>query len=161
VRAGTAAADAGPHDLVLVWVDGREAFIVRNEPAGPSLERVFARQPGCAHPTGRLRHNAAVRHGEEWKSAVDRRREQHLEAFLAEVERRLDSGADLRIIGPGPVHQRLAREVRALDARHGNARSVAVESAERLTPRQLLARLREATATRPPEAGTSSSTAIR
>lgn len=151
------AARAGPRNLVIVWIDGREAAIVRTEPTGPSIERIFARQPGCAHPTGRLRHDAAVRHGEEWKGAADRRREQHLEAFLAEVERRLDPGADLRIIGPGPVHEHLAREVKALDTRHGIARSVAVESAARLTPRQLVARLREATST----ALSSRTTAIR
>ncbi|HSM15246.1 MAG TPA: hypothetical protein VLA66_14350 [Thermoanaerobaculia bacterium] len=151
----------GTRDLILVWIDGREAAIVRNEAAGPSLEHVFARLPERSHRTGRLRHDATVRHGEEWKGAADRRREQHLEAFLAEVERRLDPGADLRIIGPGPVHERLAREVKARDARHGNARSVTVESAERLTPRQLQARLREAWATLTPEVATSSSSAIR
>jgi hypothetical protein len=157
VRPAATSQSTGARDLILVWIDGREATIVRHRAAGPSMERIFARQPGCPHPTGRLRRNATARHGEDWKSAADRRREGQLEAFLTEVARRLDPDADLRVIGPGRVHDRLARQVQASDARHGRDRSVTIESAERLTARQLQARLREAV----DEGPASDSTAIR
>jgi hypothetical protein len=161
VRASAPDLEPGRRDLALVWIDGREASIVRSQPVGPSIERVFARRPGRAHPTGRLRHDAAARHGEEWKSAAERRREGQLGAFLGEVERRLDPSADVLVIGPGPVHERLARRVEVHDARHGVARTVTVESVGRLTIRQLQARLREASAMTSPGPGASNSSAIR
>jgi hypothetical protein len=60
------------------------------------------------------------------------------------VEAQLDPGADLEIVGPGPVHERLAREIVAGDVRHANDRSVKAEAASRMTVPQLQARLREA-----------------
>lgn len=135
-------------ERLLVWIDGREAAIVRSGEAGAAVERLFAEDPASPHPTGHLRHDPAARHGEEWKSSADRRRERQLDAFVAAVERRLDPDADLLLIGPGAVHERLARRVRATDERHRSARSVAVEAASRLTVRQLEARLRRAVAER-------------
>ncbi|NJD26954.1 MAG: hypothetical protein FIA92_01500 [Chloroflexi bacterium] len=129
---------------ILVWLDGREATIVRSGSEGPSLERVFATEPVPSHGSGRRRHAPNARHGEEWKGVAERRSERRLEDFLAKVAARLEPGADLEIIGPGPVHERLAREIVAADVRHANDRSVRAEAASRLTVPQLQARLREA-----------------
>jgi hypothetical protein len=138
------AASTSERARVLVWIDGREASIVRSTENGPAVERLFAEDPALPHPTGRLRHSPGARHGEEWKSSVDRRREGQLEAFLAAVERRLDPEADLVLIGPGAIHERLARRVLAADLRHRAGRTVTVEAASRMTHRQLEARLRSA-----------------
>jgi len=104
---------------------------------------VFAEEPRPSHGSGRRRRAPTSRHGEEWKGVAERRSEQRLEAFLAKVEARLDPAADLDVIGPGPVHERLAREIVAGDARHGNDRSVETQAASRMTIPQLEARLRE------------------
>jgi hypothetical protein len=135
---------AAERDRILVWIDGREACIVRSdaEARPQGIERLFAEDPTVPHPTGHLRHSPVARHGEEWKSAADRRRERQLEAFIEGVERRLDPTADLLVMGPGPVHERLARRVREADLRHRNERTVSAEAASRMTIRQLEARLR-------------------
>jgi hypothetical protein len=146
---GQAPAQTRERDLILVWIDGREASIVRPAVEGsgdeePTIERMYAAEPPPPHPTGHLRHNPGARHGEEWKSSADRRRDGQLTAFLAAVEERLVADADVLVIGPGPVHERLARQVQANDRHHRHDRSVTAEASVRLTPRQLQARYRAA-----------------
>jgi hypothetical protein len=61
------------------------------------------------------------------------------------VERVADSAGtddDLLIMGPGVVHERLARRVRASDRDHGRTRIVSCRTAAPATDRQLIARLR-------------------
>jgi hypothetical protein len=53
-------------------------------------------------------------------------------------------------MGPGPVHARLANDLRAADARHRRERPIEDQPAEPLSERQLQARLR-ALAGRPAE----------
>jgi hypothetical protein len=61
------------------------------------------------------------------------------------VERVADRAApddDLLIMGPGVVHERLVRRVRASDREHGRTRIVSCRTAGQATDRQLIARLR-------------------
>ena len=55
---------------------------------------------------------------------------------------RIEATDSVAIIGPGPVRDRLDREVRGADARRHVVRDVAAAASPRLTDRQLIARLR-------------------
>jgi hypothetical protein len=74
---------------------------------------------------------------------ADRRRERLLAAYLRSVAALVPPGDRVVVLGPGPVHGRLAAELRADDARHRRDRPVEDSAAPPLTDRQLRARLRE------------------
>jgi hypothetical protein len=58
------------------------------------------------------------------------------------VADRIATEDDLVIMGPGVVHERLARLVRESDRDHGRARTVSCRTSGPATDRQLIARLR-------------------
>lgn len=142
-RAGSSG-NRPPRDRVVVWLDSRGARIARHNGSAIELERIESDVPARSAASGHIRHDPAIRHGGggDPQSAADRRRHQHLAAFLGEVERRLSPDADVELLGPGTVHEQLGRELREHDVRHGRRRTVMEERAGRLTDRQLAARLR-------------------
>jgi hypothetical protein len=129
----------------LVWIDAREAVIVRWQDDRPRLERVDSEVPAHHRATGHVRHDPAVRHGGGGppQTAGEPHRLEHLDRFVEDIERRLAPGDDLLILGPGTVPERLERLVRETDARHLRARFVGCHASSRLTDRQLIARLRQ------------------
>ena len=127
----------------LVWIDAREAVIVRWQDDGVRLERVESEVPARHRSTGHVRHDPAVRHGGgREQTAGEPHRLEHLERFVEQIATRLPADDELFILGPGTVREGLERHVRAMDVHHKRSRSVSCEASSRLTDRQLIARLR-------------------
>ena len=135
-------ADATP-PCALVWIDAREAVIVRWRDGRSRLEWMESHIPPHHRATGHIRHDPAIRHGGGGpQDAGERHRQEYLKRFLADVSARLVTGGDLLILGPGAIRQRLARDVAQQDLHCGRHRQVASEASPPLTDRQLTARLR-------------------
>lgn len=128
----------------IVWIDAREAVIVRWHDDEAHLERVSSDVPAHHRATGHVRHEPAIRQGGGGapQTAGEPHRLEHLGQFVNDLADRLPENDDLLIVGPGTVHERLGREVRERDRHHGNSRLVTCEAAPPLTDRQLVARLR-------------------
>jgi hypothetical protein len=124
----------------LVWIDAREAVIVRASDGDVMVEHALSDVPPHVRATGHVRHDPAVRHGGgRAQSTVESHRIEHLDRFTDRVAARLSPTDDLTILGSGRVHEQLARRVRESDAHHRRRRSVDCEPAPRLTDRQLVA----------------------
>lgn len=130
----------------LVWIDAREARIVRWQDGAAHLERVESDVPAHRRATGHIRHQGAGGHasGGESQTAAESRRLEHLNQFVAGIAERIPLHEDVIILGPGSVPERLERHVRESDEHHRRARGITCEPADRLTDRQLIARLRHA-----------------
>lgn len=127
----------------LVWIDAREAVIVRWQDDRARLERVESDVPAHHRATGHVRHDPAVRHGGGGpQTAGEQHRLEHLARFVDQIANRLPPDEDLLILGPGTVHEHLERLVRDMDARHRRSRGISCEASSRRTDRQLIARLR-------------------
>ena len=129
----------------IVWIDAREAVIVRWRDAEAHLERISSDVPAHHRATGHVRHDPAIRQGGGGgapQTAGEPHRLEHLGQFVDDVADRLPDDDDLLILGPGTVHERLGREVGERDRRHGHHRLVTCEATPPVTDRQLIARLR-------------------
>jgi len=128
----------------LVWIDSREAIIVRWQNNTAEVERVESEVPAHRRATGHVRHDPAVRHGGGGspQTAGEPHRLEHLKRFVELIANRLQPGDDLLILGHGTVYERLGRHLAHGDARHGRHRDIACEASPPLTDRQLIARLR-------------------
>jgi hypothetical protein len=128
----------------LVWIDAAEAIVVRRQDDRARIERVASDVPAHHRATGHVRHDPAIRHGGGGspQAAGEPHRLEHLKRFVVDIANRLPEGDDLLIIGPGTVHERLARLLSESDRHHGRHRDVTREVSPPLTDRQLMARLR-------------------
>jgi hypothetical protein len=128
----------------LVWIDAREARIVRLHGGRARLDRVESEVPAHHRATGHVRHDPGIRHGGGGspQSAGEPHRLEHLNRFVLDIANRLPPGDDLLILGPGTVHERLARHLSKSDGHHGRHRDIACEASPPMTDRQLMARLR-------------------
>ncbi len=137
--------------VTLVWLDADEAILLGGEiPVAdgadpPGIRRVRSQVPPHHRATGRVHHDPRVRSGggADPDDLVERRREHLIGAYLREVAALVPPDGRVVIVGPGPVHGRLAAEVRAADARHRRTRPVEEAPAGPFTERQLRARWRE------------------
>jgi hypothetical protein len=136
--------DEASRPSTLVWIDSRQAIIVRWLDGEARLERLESEVPAHHRATGHIRHDPAIRHGggDVLQTAGEPHRLQHLKRFVVEVANRLPPRGDLLILGPGTVHERLERHVADSDAHHRRDREIASEASPPLTDRQLVARLR-------------------
>ena len=128
----------------LVWIDAREAIIVRWHHDRARLEREASDVPPHHRATGHVRHDPVMRHGGGGgrQTAGEPRRLEHLERFLARIAERVSPDDDLLILGPGTVREHLERRIQAADETHGRVRTIIGEPSSRLSDRQLIARLR-------------------
>jgi hypothetical protein len=137
--------------VTLVWLDANEAILLGSEgPAGdgvdpPGVRRVRSQVPPHHRATGRVHHDPRVRSGggADPDDLVERRREHLIGVYLREVAGLVPSEGRVVVVGPGPVHGRLAAELRAADIRHRRTRPIEESAAGPLTERQLRARWRE------------------
>jgi hypothetical protein len=144
--------------VTLVWLDADEAILLGGTgPAGdgvdpPGVRRVRSDVPPHHRATGRVHHDPRVRSGggADPDDLVERRREHLIGAYVREVVGLIPPADRVVIVGPGPVHVRLATELRAADAHHRRERPVEAAAAGPLTERQLRARWRELSGS-PPE----------
>lgn len=140
--------DDGPGAVTracLVWIDAREAFLVRWRHDRTSVHRVESEVPAHHRSTGHVRHQPGIRHGGGGpkQTAGEPHRLEHLEHFIDQVADLVGEDERLIILGPGTVREHLERSLRDHDDRTGRARTITCEPASRLTERQLVARLRE------------------
>ncbi len=137
--------------VTLVWLDADEAILLYGEASAgngvdpPVIRRLRSDVPPHRRATGQAHHDSRVRSGggADPDDLADRRREHLLAAYLREVTALVPAEDRVVILGPGPVHGRLAGELRAADARHRRMRPVEDAAAGPLTERQLRARWRE------------------
>jgi hypothetical protein len=125
--------------VTLVWIDSRQAHIVRWRNGEAHVAHVESDVPAHRTETGFTPQDAVEGH-----------RLEHLARFVAQVAAQLPAGDDLLLIGPGTVRQHLANEVAAQDAQHKRARRVACRAAGPLTVPQLVATLRHEIGDEPP-----------
>jgi hypothetical protein len=137
-----------PTPRTLVWIDSREAVLVRWNDHQVSIERIESEVPQQHKATGLVRrhpHYAADMmtggYGHPHSSA-ERHRHEHLARFLDQVAAKVEDEEPLHIIGPGSVREQLERLVREADTRHHRTRPLTCDPARRLTERQLVSRAR-------------------
>lgn len=128
----------------LVWIDSREAVIVRWQDNTADVEHLESDVPPHRRTTGHIRHEPGIRHGGGGppQTAGEPRRLEHLERFVSLVGDRVSPDDDLLILGAGTVRERLERHMIEDDERHGRTRIVTTEASPPLTDRQLIARVR-------------------
>jgi hypothetical protein len=128
----------------LVWIDSREAIIVRLTDQDATLERLESDVPAHHRATGHVRHEPGTRHGGgRDQSAGEPHRLEHLERFIDAVAARLTDVDDVLLLGPGTVREHLERRLRDRTQPRGRpALRLTTEPAERATDRQLIVRLR-------------------
>jgi hypothetical protein len=132
-----------PRPTSLVWLDSREAIILRPEGERIVVGHVESNVPPHHRGACHVRHDPQVRHGGGLAQAsVDRNRQEQLDRFLETVAARLAPGDDLVVIGPGKVREHLARRISELDAARLDARRIVSGRSARRTVPQLMARLR-------------------
>jgi hypothetical protein len=135
----------------LVWIDAREAVIVRLQGGRARSERVQSEVPAHRRATGHIRHDPGMRHGGGGgpQTAGEPHRIEHLNRFVADIANRLAADDDLLILGPGTVHERLARQLSESDEHHGRHRDISCQTSPPLTDRQLIALLRRSAGVEP------------
>lgn len=137
--------------VTLVWIDADEAILLRSgSPAGtaanpPAPRRILSDVPPRRRATGRVHHDPRVRSGggADPDDLAERRREHLLSAYLRSVMALVAPEDRVVVLGHGPVHARLAAQLRADDLRHRRDRPIEDAPSARLTDRQLRARLLE------------------
>jgi len=128
----------------LVWIDSREAIIVRWEDEQARIDRVTSEVPDHHRSLGHVRHDPAIRHGGgQSQDAEESRRQEYLARFLKDVAHRLPPATDLTVLGPGSVHEQLVKTIRGADIEHHDEREVVGRRSSRMTDRRLVAMLRE------------------
>ena len=128
-------APARPAPATLVWIDAREATVVRRKDGVTRLQIVKSDVEPRHRATGHVRHDPGVRHGGGGppQTAGEPRRLEHLARFLGSVADALPDGENLVVLGPGTVHERLARLIEERDRDHRIHRRIVCEPAARMT----------------------------
>ena len=134
VQAVPPRATDGPRarELTLVWIDAREAIVVRWSEGAAVVERIESDVPPHHRSTGHVRHDPGGCHGGgPPRAAGEPHRLEHLARFLDTVTDVLPDEDDLLLLGPGTVHEHLARLIRERDGLDRRERSIAAEPATR------------------------------
>jgi hypothetical protein len=125
----------------LVWIDAREAVIVRVVDHGASVERIRSDVPGRHRSVGHIRHDPARHGGGRDAAAGEPRRLEHLEAFCRAVAERIPTTSDVVVMGPGTVRHHLERRLRHAAGSRATRRMEGLP-AGRMTDGQLVAWLK-------------------
>jgi len=125
----------------LVWIDSREAIIVRWLGDHEKVERLESDVPVHRRTSGT---------GDARQVDIEGPRLEHLARFVDSVAHMLPAEDDLLIVGSGPVREHLLNKVEEADALHKATRKVACRAARRMTVPQLVALLRHEIGVEPP-----------
>lgn len=118
----------------LVWIDSKQAIVVRWSEGSAKVGRFESDVPVHRRSTG-LGSCAP-------QPAVEGRRLEHLARFRESIAGHIPPEDDVVILGPGTVHEQLARDVELADQHARRGRRVACRTAAPMTERQLIAELR-------------------
>jgi hypothetical protein len=146
--AANGSAVEGTELRTLVWIDSREAKIVRWNGHEVSIERIESSVPDHRKATGIIRrqphYEAGLMSGGYGHPHLsdESHRLEHLARYIDRIAGGLKGLEPLHILGPGPVRERLERAVMEADAHDRRVRPVSSDATPRLTDRQLVARLR-------------------
>jgi hypothetical protein len=134
----------GPAPATIVWIDSREAWIVRWPGGIESAEHLESDVPPHRRTTGTGQHDPGRSRfgGSTPQPPVEGRRLEHLARFVDQVAERLPATDDVLILGPGTVREQLWRELNAADERAHRARRLSMRPSPPLTVPQLVAELR-------------------
>ena len=152
--------ELAPRPVTLAWLDAEEAVLFRwpgsgGPPVDPVPERLRSDVPSRHRATGQVSHDPRRPGGGGIPDdRLERRREHLLGAFVRAVAARIPPDDRVVLMGPGPVRERLAGEIRATDLRARRTRSSESHPTGRLTERQLQAQLRIIAGTAPERRGT-------
>jgi hypothetical protein len=138
-------APAPTRPTTLIWIDAREAILVRWKDGRPDIDRIRSDVPAHHRSTGHVRQDMTFGPGGfgHPPTGVERHRLEHLDHHVKAVADRLGSD-DLLILGPGTTRERLARLVRERDDHQGRERIVETRPSPRQTDPQLVTLLRHA-----------------
>lgn len=120
----------------LVWIDSRQAYVIRWSQGTAKVRRYESDVPVHRHSTGS--------DGSAPQDEVEGRRLEHLARFVDSIADLIPAGDDLFVIGPGTVHEQLAQKVQLADGRTRRSRQLACHNAGPMTERQMVAELRAA-----------------
>lgn len=138
-----------PEDVALVWIDGRNAVIVRWDDE-PVLEWIESGVPARRKAVGSVRRGPARPAGSGRVGGhgnVNRHRDR-MRDFYSEVADKLADLKHVEVIGRGLPHQEFAELLTRLGQKTNDGLTVSTESLERRpSERQLAARLRRLTGT--------------
>jgi hypothetical protein len=152
--------ELAPRPVTLAWLDAEEAVLFRwpgsgGPPVDPVPKRLRSEVPSRHRATGQVSHDPRRPGGGGIPDdRLERRREHLLDAFVRAVAARIPPDDRVVLMGPGPVRERLAGEIRATDLRTRRTRSIESHPTGRLTERQLQAQLRIVAGTAPERRGT-------
>ena len=118
----------------LVWIDSKQATVVHWSDGSAKVEHLASDVPVHRRSTG-------VGSCAPQPDAEGRRLE-HLARFRESVASHIPADDDLVIVGPGTVHEQLARDLELTDKHARRTRLVACRTAAPMTERQLIAELR-------------------
>ena len=138
-------APAPARPTTLIWIDAREAIIVRWNDGRSDVEHIQSDVPVHHRSTGHVRQDMTLGPGGfgHPPTAFERRRLEHLDHHMKAVADRLGPD-DLLILGPGTTRERLARLVRQRDDHQARERYIETRPSPRRTEPQLVTVLRHA-----------------
>jgi stalled ribosome rescue protein Dom34 len=118
-----------------VWIDHREAVIIRvaDEGEGEAIQRISAE----VEPHGRFSAHAP---GGSPEDRRDRRFGEHLHRYYDEVIAAIRDADVMLIVGPGEAKGELAQR---LEHAKLHDRIVGIETVDKLTDRQIVAKIRQ------------------
>src|SRR5512146_1823192 len=127
-------------DRVGLWIDHKTAVIVTVNGQGESLRKI---ESGAKHleyrgaPRPKTAYSAQYSQGDD---QLDNQYLQHLHKYYEQVVAALGGASNVLIIGPGEAKTELKK---MLEHEKGLQRVISIESADRMTDRQIVARVRK------------------
>jgi hypothetical protein len=122
-----------------LWIDHRQALIVRLFETGQETSRVISHLPRRVRFSGVSEdHSALNPHNDTSQDRRDRRYDNLLNHYYDTVIEKLDGAASIFIMGPGEAKTELRKRLETV-----LPTALTVESADKMTDRQIIARIRQ------------------
>lgn len=125
-----------------IWIDFEKAFISSIEDGVESISRIDSNVEGRVRLSGGSR--SATHYGPQEIASerkVEGRRKHHLRRYYEAVIKAFEDSEKIFIFGPGEAKLELEKEIRK--SKQLGAKIVAVERADKMTERQISAKIRD------------------
>jgi hypothetical protein len=120
-----------------LWIDHKHAVIVTISPTGEEVKCISSHLENETRPSGGWGPHGKRDYVTE--DMHERRSLAQLERYYGEVIHTIGNAGSIQIFGPGLAKGELARR---LENHHPHGRIIAIEPVERMTDRQIAARVR-------------------